>query len=91
MDDITDKAENSKTPSRWQYLIGGLFALAFLATLVRFLFFSTDRSTAATVLAVMTGGLLLVAVLPQIAEFSIGLKGVSAKLERVENKVDKQQ
>jgi hypothetical protein len=76
---------------RWQYLIGGLFALGFLATLLGLLFLSADKTAVLTVMAVTAGGLVLVAALPQLTEFSIGLRGVTAKLTRVEEKVDAQQ
>lgn len=77
--------------SRLQYLIGGLFALGFLAALLGLLFLSADTTAVVTVVAVTVGGLILLAVLPQLTEFTIGLKGVTAKLTQVEEKVEEQQ
>ena len=77
--------------SRLQYLIGGLFALGFLAALLGLLFLSADTTAVVTVVAVTVGGLILLAVLPKLVEFSIGLKGVTAKLTQVEEKVEEQQ
>jgi hypothetical protein len=77
--------------SRLQYLIGGLFALGFLAALLGLLFLSADTTAVVTVVAITVGGLILLAVLPKLVEFTIGLKGVTAKLTQVEEKVEEQQ
>jgi hypothetical protein len=77
--------------SVWQYLLGGMFATAFVAALLGLLLASTSKTVLVTVLAISAGGLVLVAALPQLSEFSIGLKGVTAKLVQVEEKVDEQQ
>src|SRR4051812_45897937 len=75
----------------WRYLAGGLFAAGFIVTLLGILR-SWGNAPALTGAAVVTaGGLLLVAALPQVSEFAIGLKGVSAKLTQVERQVDEQQ
>jgi hypothetical protein len=86
-----DAKGGSMPTSYWRYLIGGLFTLGFLATLLGFLFLQVDKTAVGTVMVVTAGGLVLVAALPQLTEFSIGLKGVTAKLARVEDKVDEQQ
>lgn len=75
----------------WQYLIAGLMVVAFVTALVALLISPTDKTAFVTVIIVATGGLVLVAALPQLSEFSVGLKGVTAKLARVEDKVDEQQ
>ncbi len=75
----------------WQYLLGGIFFLGFAAALFGLLFSSADKTALVTVAAITAGGLLLVAALPQLSEFSIGLKGVTAKLAQVQDKVDEQQ
>ena len=42
-------------------------------------------------MAMTAGALVLIVALPQVSEFTFGLKGVTAKLARVEQKVDEQQ
>jgi hypothetical protein len=75
----------------WQYLLGGIFVLGFVAALLGLLLSSANKTAFVTALAITAGGLVLVAALPQLSEFSIGLKGVTAKLVQVEEKVEEQQ
>jgi hypothetical protein len=65
--------------------------VGFVAALLGLLLSSADKTPFVTVMAVTAGGLVLVAALPQLSEFTISLKGVTAKLARVEDKVDEQQ
>jgi hypothetical protein len=73
----------------WQYLLGGLFAAAFVGSLLALFFSASDKTQLTTVVIVMVGALLLVGVLPQLTEFKIGPAGIDAKLSRIETKVDK--
>jgi hypothetical protein len=50
-----------------------------------------DKTIFVTIVAITMGGLLLVATLPRLSEFSITLKGVTAKLDKVKDTVDEQQ
>src|SRR5262245_41228302 len=78
----------STAPARWQYWIGGLFVLGFLAGLCGIVFAPGQQSTFLTVLIVSAGGLLLTATAQRLSGFSLGLEGVEAKLDQVEEKVD---
>jgi hypothetical protein len=41
-----------------------------------------------TVIAILTGGLILAVALPQVQEFTIGLKGIQAKLRKQQEEID---
>jgi Stage III sporulation protein AC/AD protein family len=73
-----------------QQALGALFAIAFLASLLGLFVVDTGRSTFATLLVVMGGAVLVVALIPNLEEFVLGPTGVSAKLRHVEEKLDRQ-
>jgi hypothetical protein len=73
--------------SFWQQSIGWLFALALVSALVGLLLSWGNATALTTVAVVLTGALVLVAVLPRISEFSLGPKGVGGKLSKLEDDV----
>lgn len=74
--------------STLQYSLGVIFTSGFLAAITGLFVSPADKAVFVTVIGFMTGGLVLVAVLPRLNEFSIG-SSFTAKLARVEDKVDK--
>ena len=76
-------------PSFWQHLLCGLFAVAFLCAMLLLLFSSGDKASIVAVVGILAGALMLAVVLPQLVEFSIGPKGVWAKLRELETEVQK--
>ena len=76
----------------WRYVAGTLFTLAFISIVVALIISSGDKSAAlVTITIVMTGALILIAILPQVTEFAIGPQGVKAKLVKLENAVREQE
>jgi hypothetical protein len=68
--------------SFWQQSIGGLFALALVSALVGLLFSWGNATALTTVVAVLAGALVLVAVLDRVIDFAVG--PVKATLGRIE-------
>jgi hypothetical protein len=64
------------------------FGIALAACLVTVLVYGREQKGLATVTAILTGALILAAVLPQVQEFSIGLKGVQAKLREQQAEIN---
>lgn len=58
--------------SFWQQSIGGLFALALVSALVGLLFSWGNATALTTVVAVLAGALVLVAVLDRVIDFAVG-------------------
>src|SRR5215469_16479938 len=75
----------------WRYVAGTLFTLAFISTVVALIISSGDKSAAlVTITTVLTGALILIAILPRVTEFAIRPQGVEAKLGQLENAVREQ-
>jgi hypothetical protein len=73
---------NSTSRISLKYLITGAFILTLLVTLVASFFSFAKESALVTVTAIMAGVLILVEVLPRVADFRIG--PVKATLNKVE-------
>jgi len=81
-------ANTDAPPARWQYAIAGIFFLGFFIALAG-LQFSNREGTPIVIVAVVSAGAALVTVsLHKLSDFSITAKGVTAKLQKVEEKVD---
>lgn len=75
----------------WRYVAGTLFTLAFISTVIALIISPGDKATAlVTIAIIMTGALLLIAVLPKVQEFTIGPQGVDARLGQLESAVHEQ-
>jgi len=74
----------------WRYVAGALFTFAFISTVVTLIFSSGDKTALTTVVIVMTGALILIAILPKVQGFTIGLQGVEARLGQAENAIREQ-
>lgn len=80
--------DNTK-PERWQFVFAGIFALAFVIGGVGiFLPSLANKEYALALVVISAGAMLLALALPRIAGFKIGLKGVEAKLAKVDVKMD---
>jgi hypothetical protein len=71
-----------------QVYLSALFAALLTFSVVVLLVSKSDRSGLPTVITILAGGLIVSAVLPQLHELSIGPKGVSAKLQRLQEEID---
>jgi len=73
----------------WHAIIGCLFSVGFLSSLVA-LYLSSDKGVLVGVVGLMSGALLLWLMSPRLSEFSMGPKGVAAKVSRMEQELQDQ-
>lgn len=77
------------THSSWQQRVGGLFSVALVLALAGLLVSSGNTTALTTVIVALIGGLLLVAMLPRVSEFSVGPAGVAGKLAQLADDVQR--
>jgi hypothetical protein len=83
--------EGAMNKDFWRYVAGTLFTLAFISIVIALIISPGDKAAAlVTIAIVMTGALLLIAVLPKVQEFTIGPQGVDARLGQLESAVHEQ-
>jgi hypothetical protein len=70
-------------------VLGGLFALAFILAFLGLIFSWGNSAALATTVAILAGALVIVAILPQLSEFSFGPKGISGKVSQLQNEIEK--
>jgi hypothetical protein len=76
------------TTARWQVLLGGLFAVMLVFSVLSLVFSSGNSTALAGIAALMFGGLLLTPMLPKIREITIGATSIGAKLNQLEATID---
>src|SRR5438045_1779681 len=71
-----------------QTLLAAFFGAALAGCILVFLLKDREQTGLVTVIAILTCGLMLSVVLPQVQEFTIGLKGVQAKLREQQEEIN---
>lgn len=80
-------ANGDEQHAGWQqYVLFALFGSVLVAAVVG-LFIPGEKASFVSVVVIMAGGLLLVALLNRLTEFTLGPGSVSAKVEKVRNEV----
>ncbi len=75
----------------WRYIAGTLFTLAFISIVIALIISPGDKAAAlVTIAIIMTGALILIAILPKVQGFTIGPQGVEARLGQLESAVHEQ-
>jgi hypothetical protein len=77
--------------SYWQVAIGALFSLGFIVGLIALFKTAFDNSDAVKILLFSGCGLLLITILPELAEATVGKAGLSFKIRGVEEQLKQHQ
>ena len=78
------------TNTVWWHIIGSLFVVGFISSLVVLFWSSGDKAALVTIVGMMSGALLIWFVSPRLTEFEFGPTRVTDKVTQIQKQLDDQ-